>query len=107
MPFNRNIREFLEQPEIDDDDWEIALQPYEEDPDRAALLGVCLTILKGHIANKPRKLNEAIGEIDRALEALYLHSHFNEIAFVLFRRMAEGDLSLAEQQMLKTLGIKV
>jgi transcription initiation factor TFIIIB Brf1 subunit/transcription initiation factor TFIIB len=56
---------------------------------------------------QPRKLNEAIGEIDRALEALYLHSHFNEIAFVLFRRMAEGDLSLAEQQMLKTLGIKL
>lgn len=107
MPTNRSTRQFFEQPEIDDDDWEIALQPYEEDPDRAALLGVCLTILKGHLANKPRKLNEAIGEIDRALEALYLHSHFNEIAFVLFRRMAEGDLSLAEQQMLKTLGIKV
>ena len=107
MPFNRNTQIVIEQPDIDLDDWEIALRPYEEDPDRAMLLGVCLTVLKGHIADKPRKLDAAIAELDRALEALYLHSHFRDVSFVLFRRMAEGTLSLEEQQMLKTLGIKV
>ncbi len=107
MPVNRNTRIAIEQPEIDLDDWEIALQPYEEDPDRAMMLGVCLTMVKSHIADKPRKLKEAVAELDRALEALFLHSHFNEIAYMLFRRMAEGSLSLEEQQMLTTLGVKL
>ena len=43
MQNNRNTPFVIEQPDIDLDDWEIALRPYEDDHDRAALLGVCLT----------------------------------------------------------------
>ena len=107
MPNNRNTPFVIEQPDIDADDWEIALQPYGDDPDRAMILGVCLMVLKGHIEDKPRKLDAAIGEIDRALEALYLHSHFHDASYLLFRRMAQGRLSVEEQNMLNSLGVKL
>jgi|SRR5687768_15278244 len=105
MPNNRNTENITEHPWLDAEDWEIALQPYAGDPDAALVLGVNFAVLQSHIA-EPDKINEAIEELDRAMSALFLHTHFHKISYVLFRQMAEGKLSFDQQTMLKTLGIK-
>ena len=102
MPFNPNT----ESPLLDTEDWEIALQPYEANPDAAHTLSVNLAMLKTHIASEPPSIEEAIQEIDRALEVLFLFSTFHGVSYLLFRQFAEGKLSFEQQTMLKTLGIK-
>lgn len=101
MPNNPNTDDIAEQPWLDVADWEIAFVPYEDRPDAAHVLSMNLTVLKSHISEP-----EAIAELDRALDVLFLHSQFHDVSYLLFRRMAEGKLSFEQQTMLKTLGIK-
>ena len=105
MRNNRNTDNLTEHPWLDIDDWTIALEPYGGNPDAAVLLSVNLTMLKTHITD-PDQISEAVAELDRALEVLFLHSTFHDVSYLLFRQMAEGKLSFDQQAMLKTLGIK-
>jgi|SRR5687767_5653520 len=106
MPNNRNTENITEHPWLDAEDWEIALEPYEGNPDAALVLGVNFAVLRSHLSEWTT-VNEAIAEIDRAMSALFLHTHFHKISYVLFRQMAEGKLSFEQQTMLKTLGVKL
>ena len=104
MPKHRNT-DNTEQHWLDAEDWEIALQPYQGHPYAAYLLGVNFTILRGHLED-PLTINDAFEELDRAMQVLYMHTQFHEVSYVLFRRLAEGKLTLEEEEVLKSLGIK-
>jgi hypothetical protein len=106
MPEYHNTDNLTESPLLDTEDWEIALQPYEANPDAALLLSVNLSMLKLHIT-EATTISEAMAELDRAIEVLFLHSQFHDVSYLLFRQMAEGKLSFEQQTMLKTLGIKL
>ena len=104
MQDNPNTDNVIEHPAVDADDWEIALEPYGCFPTAALVLSVNFTVLRSHL-DDPDNIQEAIEEIDRALDALYLHTHFHKLSYILFRRFADGTLSFEEQQILKSLGM--
>jgi len=104
MPDDPNTDSVIEHPWLDFDDWEIAFRPFEGHPDAALLLGVNLTILQSHIT-EPGTINEAIGEIDAALEALFMRTKFPDVSYTLFRRLTQGNLSAEERELLESLGI--
>ena len=106
MPDNDNTDQVIEHPWLDFDDWEIVFRPYEGHPDAALMLGVNFTILQSHIA-EPELAKEAIGEVDAALEALFMRTSFPNVSYTLFRRLVQGNLSAEEQELLESLGIKL
>ena len=106
MPDDPNTDEVIEHPWLDFDDWNIVFQPYEGHPEAALMLGVNLTILQSHIT-EPETISEAISELEFALEALFMRTKFPNVSYTLFRRLAQGNLSFEEQELLKSLGIKL
>src|SRR5688572_5651402 len=106
MPEHDNTDQVIEHPWLDFDDWEIVFRPYEGHPDTALMLGVNLAILQSHVA-EPELIKEAIGELDVALEVLFLRTKFPNASYTLFRRLAQGTLSAEEQEVLESLGIKL
>ena len=103
---NPNTDNVSEQPWLDAEDWEIALQPYAGNPDAALVLAVHFTVLKNHLNAEPINLEETLNEIDLAVEVLFMHSRLHDTCYVLFRKLAEGKLSVEEEKMLKLLGYK-
>jgi hypothetical protein len=106
MQDDPNTDSIIEHPWLDFDDWEIVFRPYEGHPDAALMLGVNLTILQSHIA-EPELAKEAIGEVDAALEALFMRTQFPDVSYTLFRRLVQGSLTAEEQELLESLGIKL
>jgi hypothetical protein len=106
MPDDPNTDEVIEHPWLDFDDWNIVFQPYEGHPNAALMLGVNLTILQSHIA-EPELAKEAVGELEFALEALFMYTKFPNVSYTLFRRLAQGNLATEEQELLESLGIKL
>ena len=106
MPDNDNTDQVIEHPWLDFDDWNFVFQPYEGHPDAALMLGVNLTILQSHIA-EPGTISEAISELEFALEALFMRTKFPNVSYTLFRRLAQGNLTTEEQELLESLGIKL
>ena len=105
MPDNDNTDSVIEHPWLDFDDWEIALRPYEGNPEAALMLSVNFAILQSHIT--PDLIKEATEELDRALEVLFLRTKFPDVSYSMFRRLVQGTLSVEEQEMLKSLGIEL
>ena len=106
MQDNPNTDNVTESPWVDTQDWTIAFEPYDEFPDAAHTLSVNLALVRTHISSEPRKIKEAIAELDRASDVLFFHSRYHDVSYLLFRRMTEGKLSFEEQKILKSLGIK-
>jgi hypothetical protein len=104
MPDNPNTN--YENAPLDTEDWEIAFAPYAQYPSAALTLAANLMILKAFLAIKPPMMQEAIEGLDRAMEVLFPFTEFHEVSYVLFRRLAEGKLTLEDEQILKSLGIK-
>jgi hypothetical protein len=48
-----------------------------------------------------------MGEIESALEALFMRTNFPHVSYTLFRRMAQGSLTVEELELLKSLGIEL
>jgi hypothetical protein len=104
MPNNRNNP--TEQPPLDYEGWEIAFEPYGNDPGAALMLGFNIMMLKAYVLVEPPKIAEVIEGLDKAMEVLFQHSQFHKVAYEMFRKVAGGELSLEEEQMLKSLGLK-
>jgi hypothetical protein len=95
-----------ENPPLDTEDWELAFEPYEGHPGNALTLGFKFVVLKRYITVEPLKLQEAIEGLDRAMDVLFQHSQFHEVAYGLFHKLIEGQLTVEEEQLLKSLGLK-
>ena len=106
MQNNRNTQDISEHAGIDTEDWEIAFEPYEGQPGPALTLGFNLTVLKSFIAVEPPKLQEAIDSLDWAMEVLFHHTEFHEIAYGLFHRLIKGQMTPEEEELLRSLGLK-
>ena len=104
MPNNRNTQS-VSVP-LDAEDWEIAFATLSEDPSAALSMGFNLMILKSYLTATPFKLHEAIESLDCAMEILFQHTDFHDISYALFVRLAGGKLTLEEEKMLRTLGVK-
>jgi hypothetical protein len=91
---------------LDTEDWILAFAPYDGNPRAALSLGVNLMILRAYLAVMPLKISESVEAIDRAMEVLFPHTEFHDMSFDLFVRLADGKLTLEEEEILTALGVK-
>lgn len=109
MPDNPNTDHADNQTQrldVDRDDWDLALKPYEGDPYAALLLGYNVAVLRTRLDSQLIKSRPVIEALDLALEALFPHTSFHDTSFDLFLRLTNGKLTFDEEQMLNALGIK-
>ena len=106
MPEYDNTDNPSEHPPLDTEGWEIAFEPYDGFPGQALSLGFNLMVLKSYLAIEPLKIQEAIAGLDRGMEVLFQYTQFHEVAYGLFHRLVEGQLTLEEEDLLKSLGLK-
>lgn len=106
MPEYDNIQNPSEHLSLDTEDWKIAFEPYQGFPGQALTLGFNLSVLKSYLTIEPIKIQDAVDSLDWAMEVLFQYSQFHEIAYRLFHKLVEGQLSLEEEETLKSLGLK-
>jgi hypothetical protein len=94
-----------DSPYMDAEDWQIAFEPYEGEPQAALTLGFLLTQLKLYITDLD--MHEALGEINVALDCLYDHSDFRSISRELFGTAIEGKLTTDKEALLRQLGVRI
>ena len=89
---------------LDPEDWQLAFQPYEEQPEAALSLAFLLTELKQLISGL--NIHEALDEIDVAIDCLYEHSDFRSVSRELFEKVIGGKLRTDKETLLRQLGIQ-
>ena len=89
---------------LDDEDWQIAFEPFEGQPRAALTLGFHLAELKRLVDGL--KKHEAVSAIDRAIDCLFEHSDFRSAGRELFLNAIEGKLSTDKEELIRHLGIR-
>lgn len=101
-----NPNTHFENAQLDAEDWEIAFQPYVDNPGASLSLGFLLMILRGYLVLNPPQIQVVIQALDLAMDVLFPFTQFHKVSYVLFRRLSEGKLSRDEEKILEALGIK-
>lgn len=94
------------QPLLEDEDWELALTPYENNPDAALNMAFNLAALRINLDSQRIKPRKSIEALDRAIEMLFPYTAFREVSFNLFRKLTDRKLEFDEEQLLNALGIE-
>ena len=94
-----------ETPYLDAEDWQIALAPYEGNPQAALTLGIHLVELKRRIS--ALHMHDALDAIDVAIDCLYSHSDFHTVGRGLFESAIEGKLTADKESLLRQLGVEI
>jgi hypothetical protein len=94
-----------ETPYPDEEDWQIAFEPFQGHPYAALQLGFHLVELKKLIDGL--KKHQALAAIDRAVDSLYEHSDFRSVRRELFSIAISGDLTTDKEEALRYLGVKI
>jgi hypothetical protein len=89
----------------DPEDWQIAFEPYEGNPQAALTLGFCLTELKQTI--RDLDMHEALQAIKVAIDCLYEHSDFRSISREMFGTAIGGKLNTDKETLLRQLGVRI
>jgi hypothetical protein len=105
-PTTDNTDNQTQEIDIDRDDWEFALQPYEGNPRAALLFGFNVAVLRAYLDAQTIKCRKAIEALDLALEALFPLTEFHKASFDLFLKYMDGKLTFEEEQMLNALGVQ-
>ena len=99
-----------ESPPLDCEDWRIAFQRYENFPELAFVLAQHLHGVIKLIELTRLGAAEALGGLDRAINALMPHTRFadsryREIARKFYLRAVAGNLSVEQEDELRKLGL--
>jgi hypothetical protein len=103
MPDNGNTDAEISY--LDDEDWQIAFEPYEGKPRATLTLGFHLAELK-RLVDGLKKF-EAVSALDRAIDCLFEHSDFRSAGRELFLTAIAGQLTTDQEEVLRHLGIKI
>ena len=90
---------------LSEEDWQIALEPYEGHPLDALSLGFRLAVMKQQILDL--KMPDALAELDQAIECLFEHSDFRRAGRELFQIAVEGRLTIEQEELLRQLGVRI
>ena len=90
---------------LDDEDWQIAFEPFAGHPYAALTLGFHLTELKRQVNGLMK--HQALAALDRAIDNLYEHSDFRSVSRELFSIAISGQLTTDKEEALRHLGIKI
>jgi hypothetical protein len=105
MPDNPITDSETESPYVDAENWQIAFEPYEGEPQAALTLAYQLAELKRSIASL--NMHEAIAGIDQAIDSLYEHSDFRNVSRDLFLIAITGELTTDKEALLRQLGMEI
>ncbi|HXC72970.1 MAG TPA: hypothetical protein VN644_23465 [Pyrinomonadaceae bacterium] len=105
MPNHPNTDSQNESVYPDEEDWQIAFEPFEGHPYAALQLGFHLTELKRLIEGAKRL--EALSAIDLAIDSLFEHSDFRNVSRELFLTAIQGRLSPDIEDLIRQLGIRI
>jgi hypothetical protein len=87
-------------------DWELAFEPFEDNPDAAIRMGFNLTMLRHQLDGLLFKSRPVMEALDEAMEVLFPFTAFHGASFNLFIKYMEGQLTFEEEEMLRALGVK-
>ena len=90
---------------LDTEDWQIAFEAYEGQPQAALALAFRLAELK-QLMDGLRK-HHALAAIGRAIDVLFEHSDFRSVSRDLFLEAIEGELTIDKEEVLRHLGIRI
>jgi|SRR5215213_10993702 len=96
------------KPPVDTEAWEIAFKPYSErqHADSAFDLARKLMAVKQLLEEKPPRISGVITALNEAAETLFPMSEFHQGAYELYRTAIEGRATTADEDLMKTLGIR-
>lgn len=89
---------------LDPEDWQLAFQPYEDQPEAALSLAFLFTELRQLIS--ALNMHEVLDEIDVAIDCLYEHSDFRHVSREMFEKVIEGKITSHKEALLRQLGIQ-
>ena len=105
MQNNPNTDSTNDAPSLNEEDWEIALEPYADHPLDALSLGFRFAVLKQLILDL--QMPDAIAGLDVAIECLFEHSEFRSVGRELFQIAVEGRLTAEQLDAIHQLGIRI
>jgi hypothetical protein len=105
MQNNPNTDPTNDAPSLNEEDWQIALEPYADHPLDALSLGFRFAVLRQLILDL--QMPDAIAGLDVAIECLFEHSEFRSVGRELFQVAVEGRLTAEQLDTLHELGIRV
>lgn len=91
---------------IENEVWEIALKPYATDADAAFDMARRLMEVKKLLQTKPPSVSLARAALDDACELLFPFTEFRKAAYELYLTFIAGTPTKAQEDVLKSLGIK-
>jgi len=92
---------------LDPEQWETVLQVYEGHSVPALTLAYLLIEIKQSLKRGQKGIPDAIAGLDLAMEALYPHTDFYKMARTFFQRTIEGSLKPDQEDILRSLGVKL
>ena len=93
--------------DLDREDWEQAFEPLEKNSYPVLKLGFIFAVLRKHLDTQLIKARPVMEALDEAMEVLFPLTQFHDVSFNLFLKYAEGQLTIEEEQMLNSLGVKI
>jgi hypothetical protein len=92
---------------LDAEQWKIVLKVYAAHPVAALTLAYQLIALKQSLQQGKKGIPDAIAGLDLAIDALYPHTDFHNVAHKLYQRTIEGILKPEQEEKLRKLGVKI
>ena len=105
MQDNANTNPENDTPGLNEEDWQIALEPYADHPLDALSLGFRLAVLKQLILDL--QMPDALTGLDVAINCLFEHSDFRSVGRELFQVAVEGRLTIEQEDLLRQLGVRI
>jgi hypothetical protein len=96
-----------ENPPLDFEDWQIAFEPYANNPSLAFMLAHHLIAIKDYLQAEQRNIPEAIAALDRAVDNLFEYTEFRSVSHELYRAAVEGRITIDQERAISELGIRI
>lgn len=94
------------RPLVARDQWELAFEPFKADPYAALKLGYHFATMRKYFDERLIKPRAVIEAFDLAREVLFPYTDFQKASFDMFIKLTEGELTLEEEEILKTQGVR-
>jgi hypothetical protein len=105
MPNNPNTNYESENPQLDAEDWEIALKPYVGHPDEALDLARNFMAIRAYLESTPPNVPKAVAALNEAADSLFPLTGFHKGASDLYRIFIDGHATRAHEALMESLGI--
>ncbi|HEY4423236.1 MAG TPA: hypothetical protein VGN10_03465 [Pyrinomonadaceae bacterium] len=105
-PITDETDDYRPQLLMDEEDWQVAFEPYEGRPSDALYLGCKLGMLRAYLDAQTIQCRQAIKALDLAMQVLFPFTSFHDASFDLFIKYTHTGLSFEEEQMVRALGVK-